>query len=101
MIDDKNRKKEISLIHRLDGDEKFKKNASIIIEEAINVLKDPPKTWLPYLEKQDYLGIAKMEVKEWSKAVELFEKGLEGKYGIKKESEHAIASILQAKAHLM
>lgn len=61
-----------------------------LAEQVFNVVASPPPTWLDYLKKKDFSGIAKMEFSELLKAVQ------EGKPlpELKKEIFHTLAGLL-------
>lgn len=63
-----------------------------VLEDATELLENPPSTWKKHLEKGDLAGIVKMEGKELLGALE------EGKspHEIRKEFTHTIAALLQA-----
>lgn len=62
-----------------------------VLESADALLKSPPPTWVAYLHKKDYLGIAKMEGKELMRALEAKKPAKE----IRKELVHTMAALLQ------
>lgn len=62
-----------------------------VIEDAMGVMSTPPKTWEPYIQKKDWSGIAKMEVKELQRALEAGKSPVE----LKKELSHTIAALLK------
>ncbi|MBD5585208.1 MAG: hypothetical protein HDQ88_09000 [Clostridia bacterium] len=62
-----------------------------VLESADALLKSPPPTWVAYLHKKDYLGIAKMEGKELMRALEDKKPAKE----IRKELVHTMAALLQ------
>lgn len=67
-----------------------------LLETATTVLDDPPSTWEPYVKRQDYFGIAKMEGKELLTALEEHKPVKD----IRKELSHTLAALLQlAAAH--
>lgn len=63
-----------------------------VLEDATDIMENPPSTWKKHLEKGDLAGIVKMEGKELLDALE------EGKspHEIRKEFTHTIAALLQA-----
>lgn len=62
-----------------------------VLEAATKVLDTPPATWVAYLHKKDYLGIAKMEGKELMQALEAKKPAKE----IRKELIHTMAALMQ------
>lgn len=67
-----------------------------LLETATTVLDAPPSTWEPYVKRQDYFGIAKMEGKELLTALEEHKPVKD----IRKELSHTLAALLQlAAAH--
>lgn len=70
---------------------KLAPNLEGVLEDATEVMQEHPKTWLPYIQKHDYAGIAKMEGKELLSAIEAKKPAHE----IRKELVHTIAALLQ------
>lgn len=66
-------------------------NLEGVLEDAVDLLENCPKTWEPYLKHKDYLGIVKMEGTELLRAVE----ARKSKEGMRKELVHTIAALLQ------
>lgn len=66
-------------------------NMEGVLEDAAKILKEHPKTWLPYIKSHDLAGIARMEIKE---LVQALESGKTGK-DLRKELVHAIAALFQ------
>lgn len=64
---------------------------SNMLEDAMGVIQSPPKTWEPFVQKKDWTGIAKMEVKELQRALDSGKSPME----IKKELSHTVAALLK------
>ena len=62
-----------------------------LVEEAIEVAKQPPATWKQYLEKKDFAGIVEMEAGELKKAL-----SSKDKKAAHKEVVHTLAALLRA-----
>ena len=62
-----------------------------LVEEALEVAKNPPSTWKPYLEKKDLAGIVEMESGELKKAL-----SSKDKKAAHKEVVHTLAALLRA-----
>lgn len=41
-----------------------KETCENIFEEVEKVAKSPPNTWIPYIQRKDYIGIINMELSE-------------------------------------
>lgn len=61
-----------------------------LIDEASMVIKNPPSTWPPYLQRGDFHGIVKMEGDELMEAI----KDKKPVKDIKKELTHTIAALM-------
>jgi hypothetical protein len=57
-----------------------------VFEEVEEVIKSPPSTWIPYIQRKDYIGIITMEFNELKEA-ELVDR--------QKECIHLMASVLK------
>ena len=84
----------------VDGKD-FLKHLPAIFQAAFEVIADPPKTWPPYLEKEDYSGIYVMEAKELMKAIEQYKSGQKGLKDVLREMKHTGAALIQMYAHLL
>lgn len=62
-----------------------------VLEEATEVMDNPPDTWAPYIHRGDFAGILKMEGKELITALEA-RKPLKD---IKKELTHTLAALFK------
>lgn len=68
----------------------FDPSMESVLEHADHLIKTPPSTWPPYIQRGDFLGIAKMEAKELMKALE----SGKGAGDIKKELTHTLAALM-------
>ena len=66
-----------------------------LFQESVGVIKNPPPTWPPYLEKRDYAGIYAMESKELAQALEGFKAGQKKLKDVAKELKHTCAALIQ------
>lgn len=92
------------LRHILDEEvtgQEFMKHLPAIFQAVSGVIKNPPPTWPPYIEKGDYSGIFAMESKELSKAIEQYKAGQKDAQAVLKEMKHSGAALIQLYAHLM
>lgn len=72
-----------------------------IFLDAVKVIKHPPETWPPYLEKEEYAGIYDMESRELHKAIAQYRGGTGTLSDVMREVEHTVAAAVQLKAHLL
>ena len=72
-----------------------------IFQDAVQVIENPPDTWPPYLKKQEYAVIYEMESKELLRAIQEYRAGEGTLSDVLREAEHALASAVQLKAHLL
>lgn len=72
-----------------------------IFLDAVEVIKHPPDTWPPYLEKEEYAGIYDMESRELHKAIAQYRSGTGTLSDVMREVEHTVAAAVQLKAHLL
>lgn len=70
-----------------------------LFQESVEVIKNPPSTWPPYLEKRDYAGIYAMESKELAQALEGFKSGQKKLKDVAKELKHTCAALIQLDCH--
>ena len=70
-----------------------------LFQESVEVIKSPPPTWPPYLEKRDYAGIYAMESKELAQALEGFKSGQKKLKDVAKELKHTCAALIQLDCH--
>lgn len=70
-----------------------------LFQEAIGVIKAPPSTWPPYLEKKDFAGIYTMESKELTQALEGFKAGQKKLKDVERELKHTTAALIQLYCH--
>lgn len=70
---------------------KLAKPLESVLDDAVEIIDNPPSTWKKYLEKGDVAGIVKMEGKELLEALE------SGKapHEVRKEFTHTMAALLQ------
>lgn len=79
----------------------FLKHLPKIFQAVFAVIADPPSTWPPYLEKEDFSGIYVMEAKELMKAIDGYKAGQKGVADVVKEMKHTGAALIQMYAHLL
>lgn len=72
-----------------------------IFRDAVQVIENPPDTWASYLNEQEYAGIYEMESKELLRAIREYRAGEGTLSDVLREAEHALASAVQLKAHLL
>lgn len=68
----------------------MKEAAPELIEEACGVLKNPPKTWKRYLDRDDHEGIVRMEAEEFMDSI----RNKSSVEDVVKESSHVVAAVL-------
>lgn len=84
----------------LDGKE-FLKELPALFRGALEVIKSPPETWPPYLEKKDYAGIYRMESKELEQALDGLKSGQKKLKDVDKELRHTSAALIQLACHAL
>lgn len=84
----------------LDGKE-FLKELPALFRGALAVIKSPPETWAPYLEKKDYVGIYRMESKELEQAMEGLKSGQKKLKDVSKELRHTSAALIQLSCRVL
>lgn len=77
----------------------FLKELPRLFREAVEVIKNPPPTWPPYIQKSDYAGIVGMESKELMQALEGFKAGQKKLKDVGKELKHTCAALIQLECH--
>lgn len=77
----------------------FLKELPRLFREAVEVIKNPPPTWPPYIQKGDYAGIVGMESKELMQALEGFKAGQKKLKDVGKELKHTCAALIQLECH--
>ena len=63
----------------------IKETCDNVFEEVEEVVKSPPSTWIPYIQRKDYIGIITMEFNELKEA----------ESDSRKECIHLMASVLK------
>lgn len=63
----------------------IKETCDNVFEEVEEVVKSPPSTWIPYIQRKDYIGIITMEFNELKEA----------ESDRQKECIHLMASVLK------
>lgn len=79
----------------------FLKDLPLLFRQAVEVIKSPPPTWPPYIEKKDFPGIYTMESKELAQALEQFKAGSKGLKDVEKELKHTCAALIQLACHAL
>lgn len=79
----------------------FLKQLPTILMAVVEVIKNPPPTWPPYIAKNDLSGIFTMEARELMKAVEQYKAGQKPAQDVCKEMKHAGAALIQMYATLL
>lgn len=79
----------------------FLKRLPDILRDVLEVIKNPPPTWPPYLAKNDLSGIFIMEARELTKALEQYKAGQKQPADVLKEMKHTGAALVQMYASLL
>lgn len=79
----------------------FLKRLPDILRDVLEVIKNPPPTWPPYLAKNDLSGIFVMEARELTKALDQYKAGQKQPADVLKEMKHAGAALVQMYASLL
>ncbi len=79
----------------------FLKQLPTILTAVVEVIKNPPPTWPPYIAKNDLSGIFTMEARELMKAIEQYKAGQKPAQDVCKEMKHAGAALIQMYATLL
>lgn len=72
-----------------------------LFRQAVEVIKSPPPTWPPYIQKKDYAGIYAMEAKELAQALEQYKAGSKPLKDVEKELKHSTAALIQLSCHAL
>lgn len=89
----------VKILSATDGGD-FLKELPALFRGALSVIKSPPETWPPYLEKKDHAGLWRMESKELEKALEGLKSGKPPK-DAEKELYHALAALILTACHAL
>lgn len=90
----------VKILSATDGGD-FLKELPALFRGALSVIKSPPETWPPYLEKKDYAGIYRMESKELEQALDGLKSGQKKLKDVDKELRHTSAALIQLACHAL